>query len=32
MAKVMIKILKGSAVAQIMLGGLTIYTPVASFV
>jgi len=32
MAKVMIKIVQGSAVSQTVLGGLTIYPPVASFV
>ena len=31
MAKVVIKILQGSAVTQTMLGGLTIYTTVANF-
>jgi len=31
MGKVVIKILQGSAVTQIMLGGLTIYPPVANF-
>jgi len=31
MAKVAIKILQGSAVTQTMLGGLTIYPPVANF-
>jgi len=31
MAKVVIKILQGSAVTQTMLGGLTIYPPVANF-
>ena len=31
MAKVGIKILQGSAITQTMLGGLTIYPPVASF-
>jgi len=31
MDKVMIKILQGSAVTQPMLGGLTIYPPVANF-
>jgi len=30
MAKVVIKILQGSAVTQTMLGGLTIYPPVAN--
>jgi len=32
MAKVMISILQGSAVTQTVLGGLSIYPPVASFV
>jgi len=31
MAKVVIKILQGSAVTQTMLGGLTVYPPVANF-
>jgi len=31
MAKVMIKILQGSAVRQIVLGGLPIYLPIANF-
>jgi len=31
MGKVEIKILQGSALTQTMLGGLTIYTPVANF-
>ena len=31
MAKIVIKILQGSAVTQIMLGLLTIYPPVANF-
>jgi len=31
MAKVVIKILQGSAVTQTMLGGLTIYPQVANF-
>jgi len=31
MAKVVIKILQGSAVTQTVLGGLTIYPPVANF-
>jgi len=31
MAKVVIKILQGSAVTKITLGGLTIYPPVANF-
>jgi len=31
MGKVVIKILQGSAVTLTMLGGLTIYTPVANF-
>jgi len=31
MSKVMITILQGSAVTQTMLGGLTIYRPVANF-
>ena len=31
MGKVVIKILQGSAVTQTMLGGLTIYPPVANF-
>jgi len=31
MAKVLIKILQGSAVTQTTLGGLTIYPPVANF-
>jgi len=32
MAKVMVKILQGSAVTQTMLDGLTIYLPVGGFV
>jgi len=32
MAKVILKILQGSAVTPTVLGGLTIYPPVASFV
>jgi len=31
MGKVVIELLQGSAVTQTMLGGLTIYTPVANF-
>jgi len=31
MAKVVIKILQGSAVTQIVLGGLTIYVPIANY-
>jgi len=31
MAKVVIKLLQGSAVTQTMLGGLTTYRPVANF-
>jgi len=31
MGKVVIKFLQGSAVTQTMLGGLTIYPPVANF-
>ena len=31
MAKVMIKISQGSAVTQIVLGGLTVHPPVANF-